>query len=527
MTSWWHGGIGYEIYPRSFADSNNDGIGDINGIKGRLPYLSWLGIDAIWIAPFYQSPGLDHGYDVSDYRAINPIHGTLDDFDELVADAHARDIRVIVDIVPNHSSSEHRWFQQALQGRDNPYHNYYIWRDPAPDGGPPNNWVSHFGGPAWTLDTASGQYYCHLFLPEQPDLNWHNPALREEFDDILRFWCDRGADGFRIDVAHGLIKDAQFRDNPQRVPIQDPDNPTEVFNAFEHLYDMDQDGTVDVYRRWNQVVEPYEAVLIGESNPRSLDRVARYVRGDSLHTVFYLEPGWMHWKPADLLDKLEIVHRSTDTGISWVIDNHDNPRSATRFGGGDVGRARSLAVMTFMMALGGFPFFWEGQELGLTDAAVDAGNLEDPIATRNEHGVGRDTTRTVMPWDSSHANGFSESAEPWLPSAQRDPGETVAVQRNDRSSWLSKHRDLIKVRRAHPDLWSATPQWLETPPGAVRALRRGSMLALANWKPDRFAIDLPPGVWTIVYHSASADIGDVSGTFDMAPESTYLMVAST
>ncbi|HDL41948.1 MAG TPA: alpha-amylase, partial [Actinobacteria bacterium] len=294
MTSWWHGGIGYEIYPRSFADSNNDGIGDINGIKGRLPYLSWLGIDAIWIAPFYESPGLDHGYDVSDYRAINPIHGTLADFDELIADAHARDIRVIVDIVPNHSSSEHRWFQQALQGRDNPYRDYYLWRDPAPDGGPPNNWVSHFGGPAWTLDEASGQYYCHLFLPEQPDLNWSNPALREEFDDILRFWCDRGADGFRIDVAHGLVKDAQFRDNPQRVPIQDPGNPTEVFGAFEHLYDMDQDGTVDVYRRWNRVVEPYEAVLIGESNPRSLDRVARYVRGDSLHTVFYLEPGWMH-----------------------------------------------------------------------------------------------------------------------------------------------------------------------------------------------------------------------------------------
>lgn len=527
MKDWWHGAVGYEVYPRSFSDSNDDGIGDIKGITSRLPYLSWLGIDAVWIAPFYRSPGLDHGYDVSDYRSVNPIHGTLADFDELVAAAHALNIRVIVDIVPNHSSSDHRWFKEALEGRDNRYRDYYIWQDPAPDGGPPNNWVSHFGGPAWTLDEASGQYYCHLFLPEQPDLNWSNADLRDEFDDILRFWCDRGADGFRIDVAHGLTKDPSLRDNPQRVPIKNPDDPVEVFNAFEHLYDMDQDDTLEVFKRWNQVVEPYGAVLIGESNPRSIDRVARYVQGDGLHTVFYLEPGWMHWKPADLLDKIETVHRSSDTGISWVIDNHDNSRSATRFGGGDVGRQRSLAVLTFMMALGGFPFLWEGQELGLTDAELDDGDLEDPIATRNLHGVGRDATRTVMPWDSSHANGFSASAEPWLPSAQRTSAETVAGQREDESSWLSKHRRLIEVRRSHPDLWEAEPEWLDTPPGAVRALRRGTMLALANWRPGTFSIELPRGTWAVVYHSGSEMPREVSGVIEMAPETSYILVAVT
>ena len=213
-TPWWHGTIGYEIYPRSFADSNADGIGDIAGITERLEHLAWLGVDAVWVAPFYQSPGFDHGYDISDYRAIAPHHGTLDDFDAFVARAHELGLRAIVDLVPNHSSSHHEWFQQALQGKDNPYRDYYVWRDPAPDGGPPNNWLSHFGGPAWTLDEASGQYYCHLFLPEQPDLNWDNEAVRAEFDEILRFWCERGIDGFRIDVAHALVKDQAFPRQP-------------------------------------------------------------------------------------------------------------------------------------------------------------------------------------------------------------------------------------------------------------------------------------------------------------------------
>lgn len=523
MGRWWSGAFGYEIYPRSFADGNDDGFGDLAGIQQRLPYLEWLGVDAIWIAPFYNSPGLDHGYDVANYRDVDPIHGTLEDFDTLIADAHSRGIRVIVDIVPNHSSSHHFWFQEALKGKDNPYRDYYIWKDPAPDGGPPNNWVSHFGGPAWTLDEASGQYWCHLFLPEQPDLNWDNPAVADQFDEILRFWCDRGADGFRIDVAHGLRKHSDFLDNPQRVPIVDPGDPSEVFNAFDHLHDLDQDSTVDVYKRWNRVVAPYDAILIGESNPRSIDRVARYVEGDSLHTVLYLEPGWMNWKPVELLDKLEEVNRSTDAGVSWVIDSHDTSRSATRFGGGEVGQNRSHAVMTFMAALGGFPFLWEGQELGLVDARLDAANLEDPISTRNEHGVGRDVTRTVMPWDSTHANGFTSSAQPWLVAPDRSPEETVAHQREDASSWLNKHRTLLAVRKALPALWESEPQWIEEVTGEARALRRGDVIAVTNLGEHALDMELPEGIWTVRYRSDGDGGNELSGATSISSEATWIL----
>jgi alpha-glucosidase len=523
MARWWQGAVGYEIYPRSFADSNDDGIGDLEGIRQRLPYLEWLGVDAVWIGPFYDSPGLDHGYDVADYREVNPIHGDIVDFENLVTAAHGRGIRVIVDIVPNHSSWQHFWFREARKDPGNPYRDYYIWRDPAADGGPPNNWVSHFGGPAWTLDEASGQYWCHLFLPEQPDLNWANPAVLDEFDAILRFWCDRGVDGFRIDVAHALMKDPQFRDNPQHLLVADPTNPKEVFDSYEHLYDLDQDTTVEIFKRWNQVVAPYDAVLIGESHPRSIDRVARYVRNETLHTVFYLDPGRMDWDPGRLLDMLESVHTRTDQGISWIIDNHDESRSATRFGGGDVGRRRSLAVMTFMMALGGFPFLWEGQELGLVDGLIADADREDPIATRNEHGIGRDGTRTVMPWDTSHANGFAPSAEPWLPAPPRRPEETVEVQRLDDESWLNRHRRLLAARKAHPDLWSAPPEWLPSPGGAVRMLRRGSTLAVANLDEIAQRVELPAGSWHILFQSRPGGRRSVSSPLEVEPETSYLL----
>lgn len=524
MARWWTGSVGYEIYPRSFADANDDGIGDLEGIRRRLPYLEWLGVDAIWIAPFYESPGLDHGYDVADYRAVNPIHGDLDDFDALIADAHERDIKVVVDLVPNHSSSSHLWFQEALKGRDNPYRDYYIWKDPAPDGGPPNNWVSHFGGPAWTLDERSGQYWCHLFLPEQPDLNWTNEQLREEFDAILRFWCERGADGFRIDVAHGVMKHPEFPDNPQIEPIVDPDDPSHVFGAFDHLYDLDQDSTVEVYKRWNKVVAPYDAVLIGESNPRTLDRIERYVDGSGLHTIFYLEAVWMEWKPFDLLSNLEFISSSTDHGISWVIDNHDAPRSASRYGGGDLGRRRSLAVMAFMCALGGFPFLWQGQELGLENATVASKDMEDPISTRNAHGKGRDVTRTVMPWDSSHANGFCETSEPWLTAVDRRPEETVAGQQSDPDSWLHRHRHLLATRRSMPDLWTQPIEWDPSVTGAARSLRRGTAQVVTNLGTAAITATLGEGNWEIRFASDEARVGETHvGAVEVPADSTIYL----
>ena len=378
---WWRGAVGYEIYVRSFADSNGDGLGDLAGITSRLDYLSWLGVDAVWLTPFYPSPGHDHGYDVSDYCAVSPRHGTLQDFDVLVSEAHRRDLRVIVDIVPNHTSIEHQWFTRARRHPDGPDRDRYLWADPAPDGGPPNNWRSHFGGPAWTLDEASGQYWCHLFLPEQPDLNWRNPAVRDDFDSILRWWMDRGVDGFRVDVAHGLIKDAQRRDNPQIAPIVENMDPFDAFDAFEHRYDMDQSENVDIFRRWNQICAPRQVMLLGEVNAPRPGRMSRYVAPGALDQAFFLRAAHTDWVPEALLAMVRAMHDAAPHGISWVLSNHDRSRPASRFGGGEAGVRRSLAVSVLLMAMGGTPFLYQGEELGLCDGALRTGP-HDPVSVR-------------------------------------------------------------------------------------------------------------------------------------------------
>jgi alpha-glucosidase len=261
---WWSDAVGYEVYLRSFADSDGDGIGDLAGLTGRLDHLADLGVDIVWVTPFYPSPMADFGYDVADYLDVDPRFGTLADFDRLVEAVHARGMRLIVDLVPNHTSDQHEWFRSALEGPDSPHRDFYLWRDPAPDGGPPNNWRSHFGGPAWTLDESSGQYWCHLFLPEQPDLNWANPAVHAAFQDIIGFWLDRGVDGFRIDVAHSLVKDPSFADNPVLVEVAAGASPLEAFRALRHDHDLDQPGTLDIYREWHELTAPRGAMLLGE-----------------------------------------------------------------------------------------------------------------------------------------------------------------------------------------------------------------------------------------------------------------------
>ncbi len=504
---WWIGAVGYEIYPRSFSDSNGDGMGDLEGIRQRLPYLADLGVDAVWMTPFYPSPGFDHGYDVADYRSIDPMFGTLDDFDRLVTDAHDLDLRVMVDLVPNHTSSSHPWFREALQGRDSPTRDYFIWRDPAPDGGPPNNWLSHFGGPAWTLDPASGQYYCHLFLPEQPDLNWTSPAVADEFDEILRFWCERGADGFRIDVAHGLVKDPRFRDNPRLYELDDPD-PQVMFQSYEHRYDLDQNGNTDVFRRWNRVVEPYGAVLVGETNLEDPVRMARYHDGGAaLHRTLYLGPGWLRWDPLRLRDGLRTMHLGSPDSIAWIVDSHDTPHSVTRFGGGAVGARRSLCVTALMMALGGMPFLYQGQELGIGDGIIDPADLADPISVRNPGATtGRDGARTAMPWNDGPGNGFTTAAHAWLPAATRSPAETVAGQLADPGSALHRYIELLRIRRSTPELWTAPAEWIDTVDSLLVAMRRGPMIVAANLDEYPAALSLPPGHWIPVFSSQpSAD----------------------
>lgn len=486
---WWVGTVGYEIYARSYADSSGDGIGDLTGITGKLDHLVWLGVDSLWITPFYPSPGFDHGYDVSHYRDISPIHGNLDDFDTLVSEAHGRGLKLIVDIVANHTSSQHRWFLEARSSRDNPYRDFYIWRDPKPDGGPPNNWVSHFGGPAWTLDEITGQYWCHLFLPEQPDLNWANPAVRDEFDDIYRFWCERGVDGFRIDVAHGMTKHPDFPDNPQIAPVTDQMGAQAVFAAFEHRFDLDQDDNVEIFHRWHETVEPYGAALIGEVNAPTPQRMARYTHGGALDTVFFLAPGWTGWEPEKLLTMHCHMYDADPNGVSWVLNNHDQPRSVSRFGGGQLGIRRSLAVTTLQFALGGVPFLYQGEELGLDNAQLAPEAREDPIWTRNEVSgeAGRDVTRHGIPWTSAHANGFT-TGEPWLRADERPLHQTVEGQRADPEAPVHRYRELLAVRRDHTDLREAPAEWLSSPTTTSAVMQRGSLVIIANLGPEAIRV---------------------------------------
>ncbi len=498
---WWHGAVGYEIYIRSFADANNDGIGDLEGIRRRLPHLVDLGVDALWITPFYPSPGHDHGYDVADYTDVDPQHGTLDDFDRMTADAHHLGLKVIVDLVPNHTSSHHPWFQSALQGRQAPHRDFYIWRDPAPDGGPPNNWVSHFGGPAWTLDAASGQYFCHLFLPEQPDLNWSNHEVVAAFDDILRFWCERGVDGFRIDVAHSLVKDPWFRSNPQLAPVDLTMDPQDVFGSFEHRYDLDQNTNVKIFRRWNEVVRPYGAMLLGEVGPDDPVRHARYYDGGAaLHRNFYLTIAWMEWLPMQLRDRIRGIHLAAPDSTAWILDSHDTSHAPTRYGGGERGAHRALCVKTLMLALGGMPVIYQGEELGLEDGDIAPQDLADPISTRNPGATsGRDGARTVMPWDEGPTNGFNDGAAPWLPAALRLREETVAGQRADPDSFLERYRRLLRLRRSRPELWTAPVSWLETDESVLLALRRGDTVVAANLDEHDAELHLPAGVWKVLF----------------------------
>ena len=521
---WWCGAVGYEVYVRSFADSNGDGLGDLAGITSRLDYLSWLGVDAVWLTPFYPSPGHDHGYDVSDYCAVEPRHGTLEDFDALVGEAHRRGLRVIVDIVPNHTSIEHRWFARARRDPDGPDRDRYLWADPAADGGPPNNWRSHFGGPAWTLDEASGQYWCHLFLPEQPDLNWRNPAVLDDFDAILRWWIDRGVDGFRVDVAHGLLKDAQLRDNPQIAPVTEGMDPFDAFDAFEHRHDMDQSENADIFRRWNRICAPRQVMLLGEVNAPWPDGMSRYVEPGMLDQAFFLQPTFVGWVPETLLTMVRAMHDAAPQGISWVLSNHDRSRPVSRFGCGEAGVRRSLAVSTLLMALGGTPVLFQGEELALPDGVLSAG-FHDPVAVRNAGATsGRDGCRTPMPWDGSPFNGFS-TGDPWIASEPRPPGHTVAGQRADADAPLHRYRSLLATRRRHPDMWRAPLEWIETADPEVAALRRGTIAVVANLSGRPASVGLGPPGWAPVFasHEGSCPAGSAHDAVSVPAETTVVL----
>ncbi len=474
MPRWWQGTVGYEIYVRSFADSTGNGLGDLPGIREKLPYLADLGVDAVWITPFFPSPQADHGYDVADYLDVDPAYGALTDLEALIDDAHGLGLKVIIDLVPNHSSDQHPWFKDALTGRDAEHRDFYVWKDPAPDGGPPNNWVSHFGGPAWTFHEATGQYYMHLFLPEQPDLNWTEPRVHQAFRDILSTWFSRGVDGVRIDVAHSLVEDAQFRDNPKLDgPGPADDSPQEIFGSFDHAHDLDQPGVVDIYRDWREVAEPHEAVLLGEVYVLEPEKLARYLQGDGLHAGFSFESLKVEWDAEEIRSALRAHVEASGAGLAWPLSSHDDPRAATRFGGGEPGAERALAYFTFLCGLPGAPFLYQGDELGLDDGELDDDAAQDPISRRNPGAKGRDPVRTPMLWEPGPGFGFT-TGEPWLPfGANRHEGQTASAQQGDPGSHLERTRELLAVRRTLPALTDGSPASWPIDEGAVVAVERG------------------------------------------------------
>lgn len=451
---WWRDGVLYQIYPRSYMDTNGDGIGDLRGIIERLDHLQWLGIDGIWLDPITVSPDDDWGYDVADYCDVNPPLGTLADAEELVEEAARRQIRVLLDIVPNHTSDRHPWFVDARSSRESRHRDWYVWADPKPDGSLPNNWVNNFhpGRPAWTFDESTGQYYLNHFLASQPDLNWWSEDVRDEFDRILRFWFDLGVAGFRIDVCHMIVKDKLLRDNP---PATDDDHWYVRMQGQRQIYNAGRPEVHDVLRRWRAIADSYDPhrILVGETYVLEPEMFASfYGRGDELNLAFNFMLLHSGFEARQLRRAIEESERllPDDCWPVWTGGNHDTNRVASRWAGGDARKARTALFM--LLALRGTPFLYYGDELGMTDTDVPEDRVLDPVGKIHGRRLGRDPERTPMPWAGEPGAGYTEpGVEPWLPFGDI-AAANVAGERHDPTSMLALTRDLVSLRDAIPDL---------------------------------------------------------------------------
>jgi alpha-glucosidase len=443
--AWWKDGVIYQIYPRSFQDSNGDGIGDLRGIEQKLDYLGELGVDAIWISPFYPSPMADFGYDVADYVDVDPRFGTIADFDRLLAKAHAQRINVILDFVPNHSSDRHAWFVESRASRKNPKRDWYIWRDPASDGGPPNNWISDFGGSAWEWDQGTGQYYYHAFLKEQPDLNWRNPAVQQAMYDVLRFWFARGVDGFRIDVLWHLIKAADFPDNPLNPAYQE--SMGEMHRVLQ-AHSTDQPEVHDIAAEMRRIADSYGSrVLIGEIY-LPLERLMHYYGRETagVHLPFNFQLIDAPWHARGIAAMIAEYEAALPPGAwpNWVLGNHDRPRIAAR-----LGEAQARIAAMLLLTLRGTPTLYYGDELGIGVVDIPHTQVQDPRELREPGlGLGRDPARTPMPWDSTANAGFT-SGTPWLPLNADWPERNVRQLKHAPRSMHALYRQLLALRRAH------------------------------------------------------------------------------
>jgi alpha-glucosidase len=500
---WWRSAAIYQVYVRSFADGNGDGVGDLAGIRAHLGYLRDLGVEAIWFTPWYPSPMADAGYDVADYRAIDPAFGTLEEADALIAEAHGYGIRIIVDIVPNHVSDQHAWFQEALRCEPGSPQRARFWFRPGKgEHGelPPTQWQSIFGGPAWTrtvdADGNPGEWYLHLFAPEQPDLNWGEPAVRAEFEDVLRFWLDRGADGIRIDSAALLTKDAALPDVGPDPDAADP-----------HPF-TDRDDVHDIYRSWRALSDTYpgERILIGEVWLPDPVRFARYLRPDELHTAFnfeYLRCPWDADRLRQVIDDTLAVHAPVNAPATWVLSNHDVTRHVSRYGRADtsfdfafrdhetpvdldLGTRRARAAVLLSMALPGSVYVYQGEELGLWEVEdIPEALRTDPMWVRSGHtDPGRDGCRVPLPWSGTEAPfGFSPpgaSSAPWLPQPAAWTDLTARVQAGDPGSMLELYRSALRLRRQLPGLGDGPMEWLESPARVLAFARGGGVRCVVN-----------------------------------------------
>ncbi|MVN87807.1 DUF3459 domain-containing protein [Deinococcus sp. HMF7620] len=490
---WWQSGIIYQIYPRSFQDDSGDGVGDLRGITRRLPYVASLGVRAVWLSPIFTSPMRDFGYDVADYCDIDPLFGTLADFDALVQEAHRLGLKVMLDYVPNHSSSDHKWFQAALEGRDSEKRDWYVWRDPAPDGGVPNNWRSFFGGPAWTLDEASGQYYLHQFLPSQPDLNWRNPAVRAAMFEALRFWMRRGVDGFRVDVIWLLAEDDRYLDEPE--------NPEWQVGQPEHWrllhpYTQDQPETHEYIREMRAVLDEFDdRMMVGEIY-LPVERLLPYAgREDAqmVHLPFNFHLILMAWEASGVrafADSYDAACLDARSWPNWVLGNHDQHRFKTR-----VGAAQYRVAQTLLLTLRGTPTVYYGDEIGMENVPIPYEQMVDPAGLQqpDSPAAGRDPERTPMQWDATPNAGFSApGTQPWLPLAGDAAQVNVQAQEADPASDLHYFRTLTRLRADHPALVGGTYRSVDAAPGVFAFYREGDgerLTVLLNFTGD--SADLP------------------------------------
>jgi alpha-glucosidase len=513
-TPWWRSAVVYEVYIRSFADGDGDGIGDIAGLRSRLPHLARLGVDAVWITPWYPSPMKDAGYDVADFRDIEPVFGTLADAEAMIAEAHRLGIRVLLDIVPNHVSDQHEWFQQALAaGPGSPERGRFIFRDGRGPSGDerPNDWVSRFGGPAWTrvteADGRPGQWYLHLFAPEQPDLDWNDDSVRAEFEETMHFWFQRGVDGFRIDVAHGLVKADGLPD------VGSIEWPPLTSDPVDHPH-WDRDEVHDIYRSWRTLADAYEdsRVFVAEAWVHNAERLAQYLRGDELHTAFNFDFLLAPWRAEEMRASIVTslnAHDLVGAPPTWVLSNHDTVRAVSRYARPqdarpphrltdlldlpadfEVGLARARAAALLMLALPGGAYVYQGEELGLPEVEdLPDEVLQDPTWEQSGRtDRGRDGCRVPIPWSGDEPPyGFSPEgagAPPWLPQPRRWAALTVESQTGDDASTLELYRRALKIRRGHAALGDGFLRWLDAPEGAIAFARDPGFVCIINFSAD-------------------------------------------